>query len=94
MHEVFDGYIDKFVGVYIDDTLVYSDSADDHDTHLRLSFDRIRQHKLKAKLSKCEFGKSRVKYLGHVVGSGELHVDNDKVAAVATWKPPTDVKGV
>ena len=35
-----------------------------------------------------------VKYLGHVVGSGKLSMDHDKVAAVADWKPPTNVKGV
>ena len=45
-------------------------------------------------MKKCEFGKTHVKYLGHVVGSGELSVDRDKVAAVADWQPPTDVKSV
>ena len=42
-------------------------------------FDKLREHKLKAKHSKCEFALSCVKYLGHVVGSGELRVDSDKV---------------
>ena len=45
-------------------------------------------------MKKCKFGKMLVNYLGHVVGSGELSVDRDKVAAVADWQPPTDVKGV
>ena len=40
----------------------------------------------------CEFAKPRVKYLGHVVGSGELSVDREKVTAVADWDPPKDVK--
>ena len=57
-------------------------------------FDRFRKHKLHAKLKKCDFGKERVKYLGHVVGSGELRVDQDKVVAVASWEAPTDIKGV
>ena len=57
-------------------------------------FDRLREHKLKAKRSKCEFDQSRVKYLGHVVGSGELRVDPDKVSAVADWAAPCDIKGV
>ena len=43
---------------------------------------------------KCEFSKPRVKYLGHIMGSGEVYVDKDKVAAVAKWEPPKDIKGV
>ena len=57
-------------------------------------FDKLREHKLKAKRSKCEFAHSRVKYLGHVLGSGELRVDPDKVSAVADWAAPRHIKGV
>ena len=57
-------------------------------------FDRLREHKLKAKRSKCEFARSCVKYLGHVVGSGKLRVDPDKVSAVADWAAPHNIKGV
>ena len=94
MNHVFDGYIDKFVLVYLDDILVYSTCADEHEAHLRKVLQRLRDHKLQAKRKKCEFAKSHVRYLGHVVGSGELRVDPDKVAAVADWQPPADVKGV
>ena len=59
-----------------------------------MAFDRLRQHKLQAKLKKYEFGKQRVKYLGHVVASGELRVDTEKVAAVVDWPAPVDVKQV
>ena len=72
MNAVMSGYIDDFVLVYLDDILVYSDNAEEHEAHLRQVFDRLRKHKLQAKLKKCEFGKPYVKYLGHVVGSGEL----------------------
>ena len=95
MNEVMKGYIDDFVGVYLDDILVYTDGdAKDHERDLRKVFDHLRKHKLHAKLKKCDFGKDRVKYLGHVVGSGELSVDEDKVVAVADWEAPTDIKGV
>ena len=57
-------------------------------------FDRLRKHRLKAKHSKCEFARSCVKYLGHVVGSGELCVDPDKVSAVADWAAPRNIKDV
>ena len=56
--------------------------------------DRLREHKLQAKLKKCEFGKPYVKYFGHVVCSDELRVDSDKVAPVLDWEPPKDIKGM
>ena len=84
MNEVMKGYIDDFVGVYLDGILVYTDrDARDHERDLWKVFDHLRKHKLHVKLNKCNFGKDRVKYLGHVVGSGELSVDEDKVVAVA-----------
>ena len=86
------GYIDKFVLVYLDDVLVYSDNEDEHEGHLRQVFDRLHEHKLQAKLKKCEFRKSHMKYLGHIVGSGELSVD--QVAAVSSWEPPSNIKGI
>ena len=57
-------------------------------------FTRLCKHKIKAKHSKCEFGCSCVKYFGHVVGSGELCEDPDKVSAVADWAAHQDIKGV
>ena len=90
MNEVMSGYIDDVVLVWLDDILIYSNNAEEHETHLRQVFDRLCKHKLK----KYEFGKPYVKYLGHVVGSGELHVNSEKVAAVLDWEPPKDIKGV
>ena len=69
------GYIDDFVLVYLDDILVYSDNAEEHEAHLSQVFDRLCENKLQAKLKKCKFGKPYVKYLGHVIGSGELRMD-------------------
>ena len=57
-------------------------------------FTQLYEHKFKAKHSKYEFVHSHVKYLGHVVGSGELLVDPDKVSAVADCAAPCDIKGV
>ena len=58
MNEVMKGYIDDFVGVYLDDILVYTDGdAKAHERDLRKVFDRLREHKLHAKLKKCDFGK-------------------------------------
>ena len=94
MNSVMPGYIDEFVLVYLDDIFIYSNNADEHEMQLRNVFDCLWLHKLQAKLKKCEFGKPYVKYLGHVVDSGELRVDSDKMAAVLDWEPPVDIKGV
>ena len=94
MNAVMSGYIDDSVLVYLDDILFYRDNAEEHEAHLWQTFSRLHEHKLQAKLKKCEFGKPYVKYIGHVVGSGELRVDSDKVAAVLDWEPPKDIKGV
>ena len=88
------GYIDDFVLVFLDNTLVFSNTEDEHESHLHKVYDQLCKRKLYAKLKKCEFGKTHMKYLGHLVGSGKLSVDRDKVAAIADWQPPTDVKGV
>ena len=92
MNSVMFGYIDEFILVYLDGILVYGDSADEHEMHLHKVFDCLGLQKLQVRLRKCEFGKPFMKYLGHVVGSGELRVDFDKVAAVLDWEAPVDIK--
>ena len=87
-------YIDDFLLEYLDDILVFNTTEHEHEHHLRLIFKKLREHKLQAKLKKCKSGKPRVKYLGHIVGSGEVHVDQDKVNAVSNWEAPEDIKGV
>ena len=87
-------YIDDFVLVYLDDIFVLSSTEHEHENHLRLIFQKLREHKLQAKLKKCEFGKPRVKYLGHFLGSRKVHVDKYKVASVTNWEPPRDIKGI
>ena len=94
MNDVMGKYIDDLMLVYLDDILEFSTTEHEHEHHLRLVFQKLREHKLQEKLKKCEFGRPHIKYLGHIVGSGEVHVDQDKVALVADWEAPIDIKGV
>ncbi|MER2656540.1 reverse transcriptase family protein, partial [Escherichia coli] len=55
MNRVFKDYLDRFVIVFIDDILIYSSSEEEHEYHLRLVLQRLREHQLYAKFSKCEF---------------------------------------
>ena len=74
--------------------LTYSTTAYKHEMHLHKVFTGLRKKKLQAKLKKCEFGKLHMQYFGHIVGSGELRVDMDEVAAVHDWAAPVDIKVV
>ena len=91
MNDIFRPYLNKFVVVYIDDILIFSRSHKEHVHHLRLIFEKLRENDFKIKLSKCEFEKNEVKFLGHLVGEHGVKVDPDKTAAVANWSPPTNL---
>ncbi|WVZ63477.1 LOW QUALITY PROTEIN: hypothetical protein U9M48_013104 [Paspalum notatum var. saurae] len=94
MNSVFMDYLDKFVMVFIDDILIYSKTEAEHEEHLRLVFQRLREHKLYAKFSKCEFWIDEVRFLGHVVSKGGIAVDPSKVSTVMNWKVPEIPKEV
>ena len=91
MNMVFMEELDKFVVVFIDDILIYSQSAEEHEQHLRIVLERLRAHELYAKFNKCEFWLKKVAFLGHVITEEGVAVDPAKVKAVADWKPPTNV---
>jgi hypothetical protein len=91
MNSVFMLELDKFVMVFIDDILIYSKNNEDHANHLRIILQRLRDHRLYAKFSKCEFWLDSVKFLGHIISSKGISVDPTKVQEVMDWKPPTSV---
>jgi hypothetical protein len=83
--------LDKFVVVFIDDILIYSKREAEHAKHLRIVLQRLRDHKLYAKFSKCEFWLDSVKCLGHTISKDGISVDPSKVQEVMDWKPPKSV---
>jgi hypothetical protein len=91
MNSVFMPELDKFIVVFIDDILIYSKTNEDHANHLRVVLQRLRDHRLYAKFSKCEFWLDSVKFLGHTISSEGISVDPTKVQEVMDWKPPTSV---
>jgi hypothetical protein len=82
MNKVFMEYLDRFVMVFIDDILIYSKSDSDHEEHLRLVLQKLRDNQLYAKLSKCEFWISEVSFLGHIISNGGISVDPAKVKEI------------
>jgi hypothetical protein len=94
MNKIFMEYLDKFVMVFIDDILVYSRSEEEHEGHLRVVLQKLRDHKLYAKLSKCELWLKQVAFLGHVILKGGISIDPSKVQDVLSWKAPTSVSDI
>jgi hypothetical protein len=85
MNEVFREYLDRFIQVFIDDILIYSRTMEEHDEHLRLVLQCLRENKLYVKLSKCSFYQSNIHYLGHVIFGEAIAVDLAKVDVIMEW---------
>nr|KYP42436.1 Retrovirus-related Pol polyprotein from transposon 297 family [Cajanus cajan] len=92
MNEIFQGLLRKFVLVFFDDILVYSSSWSAHLHHLEVVLQKLQQHKLFSKLSKCSFGLQQVDYLGHNVSGLGVAMDKSKVKAVLDWPCPKNLK--
>jgi hypothetical protein len=87
-------YLDVFVVVFIDDILVYSKTKEEHEVHLSLVLDKLREYKYFAKLKKCAFWLSEVSFLGHVINQDGITVDPKNVASVVEWERPATVTEV
>jgi hypothetical protein len=94
MNSVFMPELDKFVVVFIDDILVYSKNKEEHAGHLHVVLQRLREHHLYAKLSKCDFWLKEIKFLGHTISQVGIVVDPAKVQEVMNWKPPTTIRQI
>ena len=72
--------------VFVNDILIYSQSEEEHENHLPIVLQALRDHQLYAKFSKCEFWLTEVKFLGHVVSASGVLVGPKKVEAVMIWE--------
>jgi hypothetical protein len=82
----------KAVIVFMDDILVFSKSLQDRHIHTRLVLERLLEHKLYAAPKKCEFYRTSVEYLGHIITPEGTSVVPSKAKAVEDWPTPTDLK--
>ena len=76
MNIIFGRYMDKFILIFIDDILVYSKNKEEHEEHLRVVLQVLREHHLYAKFSKCDFYKPQIQYLGHIISETVIAVDS------------------
>jgi hypothetical protein len=94
MNKVFMEYLDKFVVVFIDDILIFSKNEEEHNEHLRLVLQKLKENQLYAKLNKCEFWLKEVSFLGYIISEGGISVDPSKVKDVLSWKTPQNVSDI
>ena len=88
MNRIFGPFLGQFVLVYLDDILIFSRSAEEHEAHLAQVLAKLREHKLVARLEKCRFNAASLQYLGHIVSAEGIRVNPAKVAAVRDWPRP------
>src|SRR6185312_12921591 len=94
MNSIFMEELDVFVIIFIDDILIYSKTKEDHARHIHIVLQKLREHHLYAKFSKCEFWLEEVSFLGHVLSKDGIAVDPSKVQDVLDWKQPQNVHEV
>ena len=96
MNGVFQEYLDKFVIVFLDDILVYSNTEEEHEHHLRMVLQVLREHHLYAKLSKFSFYQNIIYYLGYIISEEGIAVDPENIEAIKRWTipdPESDPRG-
>ncbi|GBG73491.1 hypothetical protein CBR_g16832 [Chara braunii] len=94
MNRIFHDHLDKFVVVYLDDILIFSKSAEEHAQHVETVLSLLRQHKYKVNLEKCEFGRTKILYLGQEVSAEGIRPEDAKVASIRDWPRPQTVTEV
>jgi hypothetical protein len=94
MNNVLSKFLEKFVLVFIDDILIYSKNREEHEEHLRLVLQVLREHQLYAKFSKCDFFQKQIHYLGHVISEEGVAIDPDKIRSMMEWPTPKDVSDI
>ncbi len=92
MHEVLREFLHRFVIVYIDDILIYSRSLAEHRQHVAEVLQQLRKFQLYLKAEKCTFHQPTVQFLGYIINSGGIRMDEGKVEAISSWPLPTTIK--
>ncbi|GBG60631.1 hypothetical protein CBR_g8651 [Chara braunii] len=94
MSRIFHDYLDKFIVVYLNDILIFSRIVEEHAEHLKIVLGLLRQHQYKVNLDKCEFGRTKILYLGHEISADGSRPEDAKVASIRDWPRPQTVTEV
>jgi hypothetical protein len=91
INDEFREYLEKFVIVFLDDILVYSTSEEEHEQHLMMVLQVLRENQLYAKLRKCSFYQKQIHYLGHIISKEGITIYPEKIEAIREWSAPKNV---
>jgi len=94
MNGIFKNYLDKFIIVFLDDILIYSKSEEEHEKHLTIALQVLRENQLYEKLSQCSFYQQQIHYLGHIISEEGITVDPSKIEAIQELPTPRNVTEV
>jgi hypothetical protein len=94
MNNVLSRFLDIFVLVFIDDILIYSKNREEHEEHLKIVLQVLREHQLYAKFIKCDFFHKQVHYLGHVISEEGVAIDPHKIKSIMDWPTQKDVSDI
>lgn len=90
MNHIFSAYIGRFMDIYLDDIVIYSNTLEEHVQHVKTIIDILTKEKLYLSKKKLHFLKSEIKILGWIVNDNGIQMDPDKVDTVINWKTPTN----
>jgi hypothetical protein len=94
MNDIFREHLDDFVVIYLDDILIFSKNEEEHEKHVRLVLEKLRERGLYAKLEKCLFHQTEMEFLGFIATTDGLKMDPKKVEAIVSWEVPKTVRDV
>ena len=91
MNHIFRGHLRKFVLVFFDYIIIYSHTWEEHLQHIEAVLRILKEQQFYAKLSKCEFGLTKMLYLGHIIGVDGVRVHEERICAIRDWPKPNNV---
>ena len=94
MNNIFSRYLDKFFLVFIDKILVYSKNKEEHEEHLHVVLQVLREYQLYVKFSKCYFYKPQIQYLCHIISYIRIYVDPENIKPIKNSPTPTSVTDI
>jgi Reverse transcriptase (RNA-dependent DNA polymerase) len=94
INKALEGLLNITCVAYIDDICIYSDSVKEYAEHVREILTRLKKARLYIKLSKCEFDKQKIAFLGYVIGVYDMRMNNAKVKTITNWPIPQNFKNI